>query len=311
MTNSDTEDSELSDGCAKTGCVTLVVVTLLALAPGPCSWSAPEAVRRSPKSEENTQAVPNPSRPRAIVEPPQAKVLDAPKPPSELELAVQERDTFLQNKRCPELPPTSKRFWVDSTGAHGIDGTVEGITPSEVIIKKEDGKTVKVPRTKLATLDQKFLTENFDVYLQALAEWQKMADVLDSRIALLEIQGRPESAHAVGQSDVVVQMTVAQIAALERIVTLGPRQSMTEIAIYLHRYEPELEGLANSHRNAWQSAAFNGNFGLMQQHYQALRSVLGDQFLGYYFDVHEIMNDPTAIRKILKEAAEYRRVNGR
>jgi hypothetical protein len=93
---------------------------------------------------------------------------------------------------------------------------------------------------------------------------------------------------------------------LAKIKSLRPQDSMIQVSLYLSKYDPSLSDYALFHRNAWQDATFAGDLGQMRVHYAALKSRLGTTFLGFYWDVDEIMTDSLKLKKILQESKSFR-----
>jgi hypothetical protein len=54
-------------------------------------------------------------------------------------------------------PPRKYRIWTDSTGKHTIEAKYSGISRGKVLLKKKDGKTIKVPLEKMSEEDQEWL----------------------------------------------------------------------------------------------------------------------------------------------------------
>lgn len=103
----------------------------------------------------------------------------------------------------------------------------------------------------------------------------------------------------------------AQMRRLQTIRNSPPQDTMIQCATYLNDYNPELARMAMDARNAWQQAAFEGNLSAMRSHYAILQGLLGREFLGYYWDVDDIMRDENKIKKILADSVEFRRKNRR
>ncbi|XZE36037.1 hypothetical protein SH501x_001588 [Pirellulaceae bacterium SH501] len=100
----------------------------------------------------------------------------------------------------------------------------------------------------------------------------------------------------------------ARLYRLQIIRRSPPEQTMIQCATYLSDYFPDLSFHASNARNAWQQAVFDGNLMAMRQHYFELQQLLGQDFLGYYWDIHDIMQDERKIKKILEQSAAARRV---
>jgi hypothetical protein len=101
-----------------------------------------------------------------------------------------------------------------------------------------------------------------------------------------------------------------QKAMFKEISDSPPEQGIVKCAFYLGKYEPKLAELATFHRNEWQESAFEGDEKKLKEHYLELRKLLGDRFLPFYWDVHDIMSSDMKISKLMKEAAYFRKVNG-
>lgn len=105
------------------------------------------------------------------------------------------------------------------------------------------------------------------------------------------------------------EKATAQIRRLQAIRNSAPQKTMIQCVTYLIDYNSDLSNRANDARNAWQRATYDGNLSAMRRHYGELQGLLGREFLGYYWDVDDIMRDENKIRKILAESAEFRRKN--
>ena len=46
------------------------------------------------------------------------------------------------------------RIWTDSTGKHKLEASFVGLENQNVVLKKKDGKVIRVPLARLSTKDQ-------------------------------------------------------------------------------------------------------------------------------------------------------------
>ena len=109
------------------------------------------------------------------------------------------------------------------------------------------------------------------------------------------------------QATVKLSSLDARRKRLNAILNSPPEKTMVQCWYYLDDYEPELSRQATDSRNAWQEAAFDGDLAAMRKHHSDLVAILGRDFLGFYWDVDDIMRDERKIKKILRESDEYRR----
>lgn len=61
---------------------------------------------------------------------------------------------------APGKGKNALRVWRDQSGKFSIEATLVEVTPTEAVLKKADGSTLRVPRNKLSDEDQKLLDSN-------------------------------------------------------------------------------------------------------------------------------------------------------
>ena len=128
---------------------------------------------------------------------------------------------------------------------------------------------------------------------------------------LLAAQQKQHQQELERKQQVAEEKATAQLRRLQIIRNSPPQDTMIQCATYLNDYNSDLSNRANDAQNEWQQATFDGNLSAMRKHYGELQRLLGREFLGYYWDVDDIMRDENKIKKILAESAEFRRKNAR